>query len=192
MPLSLATTLVRNLIMLPCAVLRSRATKDAEVLALRHENAVLRRQIARVRYEPADRIWLAVLSRLVPRQRRRLVFAVTPTSLLTWHRQFVARKWTYAQGQRAPAGPPPHTRWIRSCRAELLDRTLIVNQRHLLHALREYETFHNKHRPHRALQAATPLRPLPAPISDPDQLSHLDIDRRDRLGGILHEYHHAA
>jgi hypothetical protein len=67
MPLSIVTALVRNLISVPAGFLRSRVAKDAEVLALRHENAVLRRQIARVRYEPADRIWLAVLSRLVPR-----------------------------------------------------------------------------------------------------------------------------
>ncbi|MFD0224443.1 hypothetical protein ACWGPD_38435 [Streptomyces hirsutus] len=69
MPLSIVTALVRNLITVPAVVLRSRVAKDAEVLALRHENAVLRRQIARVRYEPADRIWLAMLSRLVPRER---------------------------------------------------------------------------------------------------------------------------
>ncbi|WP_405485417.1 hypothetical protein [Streptomyces sp. NBC_00009] len=56
MSLSVVTALVRNLITVPAAVLRSRMAKDAEVLALRHENAVLRRQIARVRYEPADRI----------------------------------------------------------------------------------------------------------------------------------------
>ncbi|MFF3518538.1 hypothetical protein [Streptomyces sp. NPDC002573] len=60
-PLSIPTTLVHNLIKVPAAVLRSRVAKDAEVLALRHENVVLRRQIAQVRYEPADRIWLAVL-----------------------------------------------------------------------------------------------------------------------------------
>ncbi|MFE7393895.1 hypothetical protein [Streptomyces sp. NPDC057582] len=51
--------------------------KDAEVLALRHENAVLRRQIAWVCYEPAARIWLAALSRLIPHERWRQVFAVT-------------------------------------------------------------------------------------------------------------------
>ncbi|MEU0837766.1 hypothetical protein ABZ339_42000, partial [Streptomyces sp. NPDC005969] len=56
--------------------------------------------IARVRYEPADRIWLAVLSRLVPRERWRQVFAVTPTTLLAWHRRFVARKWTHPQRSR--------------------------------------------------------------------------------------------
>jgi putative transposase len=81
--------------------------------------------------------------------------------------------------------------WVRSCRAELLDRTLIVNQAHL-HALREYETVYNEHRPHRALQSAAPLRPLPQPITAPERLDRLDIRRRDRLGGILHEYRHAA
>jgi hypothetical protein len=54
--LSIVFRLVRNLVTAPAAVLRSRVAKDAEVLAPRHENAVLRRQIARVRYEPADRI----------------------------------------------------------------------------------------------------------------------------------------
>jgi hypothetical protein len=83
-------------------------------------------------------------------------------------------------------------RWIRTCRAELLDRTLILNQAHLLHALREYEQFYNQHRPHRALHAAAPQRPLPPPITKPGQLRHLDIRRRDRLSDILHEYHHAA
>jgi len=74
------------------------------VTALRHENAILRRQIARVRYEPADRIWLAALSRLIPRERWHQVFAVTPTTLLSWHRQLVARKWTFTQ-RRHPGRP---------------------------------------------------------------------------------------
>jgi transposase len=52
-------------------------------------------------------------------------------------------------------------RWIGSCRRELLDRTLIWNQRHLMTVLREYEDFYNRHRPHRTLNQAAPLRPLP-------------------------------
>ena len=95
-------------------------------------------------------------------------------------------------GIRVPRMNAIMERWVRSCRAELLDRTLIVNQAHLLHALREYETFYNEHRPHRALDTAAPLRPLPQPVTEPDRLAHLDIRRRDRLGGILHEYQHAA
>jgi putative transposase len=81
---------------------------------------------------------------------------------------------------------------VRSCRTELLDRTLIVNRAQLMHALREDETFCNEHRPHRTLKGAAPLRPPPQPITKPDQLDQFDIRRRDRLGGILHEYQHAA
>ena len=54
---------VLNLLLL---LARSSASKDAELLVLRHENAVLRHQVGRVRYEPADRLWLAALSRLIP------------------------------------------------------------------------------------------------------------------------------
>jgi putative transposase len=83
-------------------------------------------------------------------------------------------------------------RWVQTCRRELLDRTLIWNQAHLLHALREFEAFYNEHRPHRALHGAAPLCPRPSPVTAPDRLDHLDIRRQDRLAGILHEYAHAA
>ena len=83
-------------------------------------------------------------------------------------------------------------RWVRTCRRELLDRTLIWNQRHLLHALRECEDFYNSHRPRQGIANARPPPPLPRPISDPEQIIHLGIRRRQRLGGILHEYRHAA
>ena len=55
-------------------------------------------------------------------------------------------------------------RWIGGCRRELLDRTLIWNQDHLRQILRQYETHHNQHRPHRSLDAAAPLKPLPQPV----------------------------
>ncbi|MFD8381341.1 integrase core domain-containing protein [Streptomyces sp. NPDC059679] len=80
-------------------------------------------------------------------------------------------------------------RWIQTCRRELLDRTLIWNQRHLLHTLREFEQFYNAHRPHQGIANARPLHPSPPPIDNPDVLARLD--RHDRLGGILHEYQHA-
>jgi putative transposase len=83
-------------------------------------------------------------------------------------------------------------RWVQTCRRELLDRTLIWNQRHLLHALREFEQHYNSHRPHQGIADARPLHPLPPPITDPDAIAHLDIRRSDRLGGTLHEYQHAA
>jgi len=83
-------------------------------------------------------------------------------------------------------------RWVRTCCRELLDRTLIWNQRHLLHALREYERFYNRHRPHQGIANVRPLKPLPEPITDPHQLARLNIHRHDRLGAVLHEYEHAA
>ena len=58
-------------------------------------------------------------------------------------------------------------RWVQTCCHEFLDRTLIWNQRHLLHALREFEHSRNEHRPHRTLRAAAPLRPLPEPMTNP-------------------------
>ena len=71
---------------------------------LRHENAVLRRQAGRVRYQPGDRLWLAALSQLIPRQRWAEVFAVTPATLLAWHRRLVIRKWDYTS-RRRPGRP---------------------------------------------------------------------------------------
>ena len=74
-------------------VFRGGLAKDAELLVLRHENAVLRRQAGRVRYEPADRAWLAALARLVPRRRWAEVFPVTPATLLAWHRRLAAKTY---------------------------------------------------------------------------------------------------
>src|SRR5882762_4469743 len=71
-------------------ICRGCTAKDVELLVLRHENAVLRRQVARVRYRPADRMWLAALSRLLPRARWAEVFGLTPATLLAWHRRFIA------------------------------------------------------------------------------------------------------
>jgi putative transposase len=95
-------------------------------------------------------------------------------------------------GVRIPRMNAIMERWIHSCRHELLDRTLIWNQQHLLHALRKYEHFYNTHRPHQGIHNTRPLRALPPPINDQAALPHLDIRQRQRLGGILNEYHHAA
>jgi transposase InsO family protein len=80
-------------------------------------------------------------------------------------------------------------RWIGSVRRELLDRILLTNARHLRKVLAEYETHLNTHRPHRALNQASPLRPLPDPA---DVDADMKINRRDRLGGLLHEYAQVA
>src|ERR1035437_4554747 len=90
-------------LLVPCLTVlpRHRASKDAEILVLRHENAGLRRQVGRVRYEPGDRLWLAALSRLVPRRQWGEGFMGTPATLLPWHRQLVGREWDYGR-RRAP------------------------------------------------------------------------------------------
>ena len=83
---------------------RREVSKDAELLVVLHENAVLRRQIGRVRYQPGDRLWLAALSQLIPRRRWGEVFAVTPATLLAWH-----RGWSHENGgytsRRRPGRP---------------------------------------------------------------------------------------
>ena len=75
-------------------------------------------------------------------------------------------------------------RWIGGCRRELLDRTLVWNQAHLRRILREYETHHNQHRPHRSLHSAAPLKPLP----EPADLDQYRVRRHARVGGLINEY----
>jgi putative transposase len=333
---------------------RSDASKEAEILVLRHQLAVLRRQVARPRPSWADRAVTAALTRLLPRSRRIGLF-VTPGTVLRWHADLVKRRWTYKRTQpgRPPTRPTirelvlrmaaenpgwgyrriagelaglgrriapstvwailkragidpaprrsgpawgeflraqaewilacdffhpetitlarlycfavvehatrrvhvlgvtanptagwvaqqarnlmmelgeragsfkfiirdrdskftsgfddvfraegirivliaPHAprmnaimeRWVGSVRREILDRILIVNAAHLRKVLTAYEDHFNAHRPHRALNQARPLRPLPDPID-----ADIKVIRQDRLGGLIHEYAQVA
>jgi len=100
---SFAYLAVRRMIALMVLVLRSSQSKEIEILVLRHELEILRRNQPRPRLEPADRAWLAALSRLLPRERWS-AFGVRPETLLRWHRRLVARHWTYPH--RRPGRPP--------------------------------------------------------------------------------------
>jgi transposase len=109
MLLSIVYRLVRFLFGLLAVLFRSGLSKDAELLVLRHENQVLRRQLhGRLRWDHADRLWLAALSRLVSRCQWPVVFPVTPATILRWHRDLVARKWDYTS-RRRPGRPSSGT-----------------------------------------------------------------------------------
>jgi putative transposase len=346
---SFAYLAVRNLFALVWLLARPRRSKELEILVLRHELAMLRRQARQPTATRADRGLLAALSRSLPRAAW-AGFPVKPETLLRWHRQLVARRWTYAQ--RAPGRPPlesslralilrlghenPHwgykrivgelkglgisvsatsvrkvllegglqpapershsswraflraqagsmlacdfltvetaflqriyvlffislatrrieyiaatsnpdgrwvtqqarnfvmqlgdehsfrflvhdrdtkftggfdeifrtegikairtpiqapnanahaERWVRTLRADCLDRILILGRRHLEHVLRVYRRHYNEHRPHRALELLPPNGRNPTPLNAADRLK-----RRDLLGGLIHEY----
>jgi putative transposase len=89
----------------------------------------------------------------------------------------------------APKAKAHAERWVGSVRRECLDRILILSRAHLEHVLREYVDHHNTHRPHRALEQQPPI-PKPTPTRPPPDHAH--VRRRDRIGGLLHEYNLAA
>ena len=105
MLLKIVYLLVRRILGLAVLLFRRDMAKDAELLVLRHENAVLRRHAGRVRYEPADRVWFAALARLLPRRRWTEIFPVTPATLLAWHRRLAASKYD-TSNSRKPGRPP--------------------------------------------------------------------------------------
>jgi putative transposase len=97
--------LVRRILGLTALTFRRDGSKEAELLVLRHENAVLRRHAGRIRCEPADRVWFAALARLIPRRRWTDIFPVTPATLLAWHRRLAANRYDMSNSRR-PGRPP--------------------------------------------------------------------------------------
>ena len=95
---------LRSGLALVALLFRGREAKDLEILVLRHQLAVLRRQSARPKLKPADRALLAAFSRGVPRERWRAFF-VEPDTLLRWHRRLVARRWSYGSRPGRPRKP---------------------------------------------------------------------------------------
>jgi hypothetical protein len=103
MALSFLYLMARSLVGMLLGRLRSEQTKDVEIAVLQHQLQVLRRQVKRPEFHPADRALLAVLSRALPR-RRWSIFLVTPNTILRWHRRLVTRKWTWPDRR---GGRPP-------------------------------------------------------------------------------------
>jgi putative transposase len=95
--------LSRRLFELVVLLARRERSKEIEMLVLRHELSILKRQVRRPQLAPKDRLLLAALSRVLPR-RSWAVFLVTPQTLLRWHRQLVAKHWTYPHTR--PGRPP--------------------------------------------------------------------------------------
>jgi putative transposase len=114
--LSLAVVLIRLLYLLMIRLFgwlallaRGDTSKDMEILVLRHEVAVLRRQVARPKLDWADRAVIGALARLLPGHLR-LHRIVTPVTLLAWHRRIVKNRWTYP----STTGRPPLPEEIRA------------------------------------------------------------------------------
>jgi putative transposase len=108
--LKIACLLMRWLFGLTVLVFRGDRAKDAELLVLRHENAVLRRNALPGALPPSRPAWLAVLTRFIPRRRWAEVFPVTPATLPAWHRKLAARK--YDTSKRRQPGRPATVRSI--------------------------------------------------------------------------------
>jgi putative transposase len=100
---SLLYMLPRHTLGLVMLRLRGESAKDVELIVLRHEVMVLRRRLCRPALQPADRMLLGALSRRLPRARWG-VFFVRPATVLRWHRELAARRWTYPHRRH---GRPP-------------------------------------------------------------------------------------
>ena len=101
---------LRRLLELVVLRRRSEREKEIEILLLRHQLRVLERQVARPQLTRADRALLAAFSRVLPRRAWGRSAIVTPATLLRWHRELVARRWTYPRRRR---GRPPTPSEVR-------------------------------------------------------------------------------
>jgi len=197
--------------MLARLAVRSGRSKDLEIIVLRHQLGVLRRQINRPAINDDDRTLLGAIGSARPRPRRG-GWIVTPETLLRWHRrcadppsvlrrrgsQFIdAFDETFrTEGLkilktpvRTPVANAFAERWIGSIRPELLDRTIIWNQPQLEQLVTDYIDRYNTHRPHRSLDQQPPIPHTAARDTNP---SHLQVVKSPRCDGLINEYRYAA
>ena len=92
---------------------------------------------------------------------------------------------------RAPKANAVAERFVRTVRSECLDWLLILNEQHLEDVLAVFIEHYDGHRPHRAL-GLKPPHPTPSSVASPTELDEIRVERRDRLGGLVHEYVRAA
>src|SRR5438034_6819340 len=135
MVLSFVYWSLRRLLELMVLRRRSEREKEIEILLLRHQLRVLERQVARPTLTPGDRVLLAAFSRVLPRRAWKRSLLWTPATLLRWHRELVARRWTYphrrrgrprigpsarsTSGRRLPSGRSMSRRQVLSCRSSI-------------------------------------------------------------------------
>jgi hypothetical protein len=190
MPLRLAYLGVANAFALLRLLPMGDRDKDVEILALRHQITVLERQLGntRPRFSPGDRAFLAaLLHRLPATTLRRLRLLVRPETVLRRHRNLLARRHAMRSRPKRPGRP----RTIRSIR-------LLALRLARENPAWGYSRIHGELLVLGIKVAAStvrqirPLEPLPQPAADQASVTRLDIRRRQRLGGILNEYHHAA
>jgi hypothetical protein len=187
--LSLCYLVLRRLLQLAALRLRSNDFTDLEIVVLRHELAILRRRTRRPPMTWTDRHFLAAASRFLPRARWRPSFIITPATLVRWYQRLVAKRWTYARS----AGRPPIRREIRALVLRLARENPQwgYNQQHLEQVLAVFVDHYNGHRPHRAL-TLNPPHPTRPPFAPAAAGGEARVERRDRLGGLVHEYVLAA
>jgi len=160
---------------------REEAWKTAEILILRHQLAVLQRRQPRrptVDWAVMNLGDQAHRAKFMIRDRGSNVTAAFDAVLAD------AGIRTVLCNVRTPRMNAIAERWTGGCRRELLDRTLARNQDHRRRILREYETHHNQHRPHRSPERSHATEPLP----EPTDLEHYRIRRQTRIGGLINEY----
>jgi putative transposase len=123
--------LLRQILQMLTQLARDGGAKDVELLVLRHEVTVLRRQVHRPQLQPSDRVVLAALSRLLPRARWSIFF-VTPATLLRWHRRLIAQHWSYPHSRPGRPSIDPAKRLARAvgigCDHKRIARPLVIQR----------------------------------------------------------------